>query len=221
MYQTKILYKSLILLLFLFDHQPLVQFPVQSIDNQQLISNVTCLAGIAKALSMPIILTTVGAKNNVLADPLFSSLTEVFPDVEPIDRTTTNAWSDPNFKAAVEKTNRKKLIMSGLWTEVCLAQTVIGALNDGFEVFIVTDCSGGLSVEAHERGVARLIQAGAVPMTWAAVLAELAPDFTTPEYNAALPAILANGGGVSLVAQYVMAQLKAGIVKMPEQMNKN
>ena len=201
---------------FIFiDHQPLVQFPVQSIDNQLLVSNVTCMASVAKALKMPVVLTTVGAKNSVLADPLFVSLSQLFPDTEPVDRTTTNAWSDPKFKEAVVNTKRKKLIMSGLWTEVCLAQTALGAIKDGFEVFFVSDCSGGLSIEAHERGCQRLIQAGAVPMTWGAVMSELTPDFTTPEYQSLLEPLTLNGSGVSLNGQYITAQIKAGIAKMP------
>jgi nicotinamidase-related amidase len=145
------------------DHQPYVAFPVQSIDKTQLVANVACLAGIAKALDVPTVLTTIGAHNSALADPLFKSLAAVFPEVAPIDRTTTNAWSDGAFRAAVHATGRKRLIMSGLWTEVCLAQTVIGALADGFEVFFVSDCSGGLSLEAHLDAKTRMVQAGAVP----------------------------------------------------------
>jgi nicotinamidase-related amidase len=197
------------------DHQPLVQFPVQSIDNQLLISNVTCLAGIAKALDIPTVLTTIGARNSILADPLFSSLTDVFPDTEPIDRTTTNAWSDDAFRAAVHATGRRKLVMSGLWTEVCVAQTALAAMADGFEVFFVSDCSGGLSTEAHEDAKRRMTQAGAIPMTWGAVMSELAPDFTSPEYNAILAPVLAHGGGVALNGQYISAQITSGTVQLP------
>jgi len=198
---------------FLFiDHQPLVQFPEQSIDNQLLISNVTCLAGIAKALAMPTVFTTIGARNSVLADPLFTSLTVLFPEADPVDRTTTNAWSDPDLRAQVQATGRRTLIMSGLWTEVCLAQTALSAMRDGYDVYFVSDCSGGLSVEAHERACQRLIQAGAKPMTWGGVMSELAPDFTSPEYQAILEPVLAHGGGVALNGQFIWAQIQAGIV---------
>jgi len=199
----------------LIDHQPWVAFAVESIDKNILINNVTGLALAAKTLGVPTVLTTVGAKGSVLADPLFSQISDLFPQVTPVDRTSTNAWSDPSLRAAVNATGRKKLIIAGLWTEVCLAQTVLSALKDGFEVYFVSDASGGVSKEAHEDAKARMIQAGARPMNWMGVVAEWTPDYTSPERNALTDALLRHGGGVSLAVQYLLAQVTAGLVPMP------
>lgn len=193
--------------LALIDHQPFVAFPVQSITATALINNVTALAKVAKALELPTVLTTINAKNGPLKDPLFMQLTDVFPDIEPIDRINTNAWSDENFVKAIKKTGRKKIIMAGLWTEVCLAQTAISALKDGYDVFFVSDASGGLSVESHHDAKLRMIQAGAIPITWAAVMAELCPDNTSNEYKSLYPVVIQNGEGVSAAVQYVMANI--------------
>lgn len=199
----------------LIDHQPWVAFAVESIDKNVLINNVTGLALAAKTLGVPTVLTTVGAKGSVLADPLFSQISDLFPQVTPVDRTSTNAWSDPSLRAAVNATGRKKLIIAGLWTEVCLAQTVLSALKDGFEMYFVSDASGGVSKEAHDDAKARMIQAGARPMNWLGVVAEWTPDYTSPERNALTDALLRHGGGVSLAVQYLLAQVTAGLVPMP------
>ena len=199
----------------LIDHQPWVAFAVESIDRNVLINNVTGLALAAKTLGVPTVLTTVGAKGSVLADPIFSPISDVFPDVTPVDRTSTNAWSDPNLRAAVEATGRKNLVMAGLWTEVCLAQTALSAMKDGFEVYFVSDASGGVSKEAHEDGKVRMIQAGAKPINWMGVVAEWTPDYTSPERIALTNALLRHGGGVSLAVQYLLAQVSAGLVPMP------
>ena len=199
----------------LIDHQPWVAFAVQSIDHTVLINNVTGLALAAKALGVPTVLTTVGAKGSVLADPLFTQISDVFPGVTPVDRTSTNAWSDPNLRGAFKATGRKKLIMAGLWTEVCLAQSVLSALRDGFEVYFVSDASGGVSKEAHDDAKARMVQAGGKPINWMGVVAEWTPDYTSPERMSLTEALLRHGGGVSLSAQYLFAQVAAGIVPMP------
>jgi len=199
----------------LIDHQPWVAFAVESIDKSVLINNVTGLALAAKTLGVPTVLTTVGARGSVLADPLFSQISDLFPQVTPVDRTSTNAWSDPSLRAAVNATGRKKLIIAGLWTEVCLAQTVLSALKDSFDVYFVSDASGGVSKEAHDDAKARMIQAGARPMNWLGVVAEWTPDYTSPERIALTDALLRHGGGVSLAVQYLLAQVTAGLVPMP------
>ena len=170
-------------------------------------NNTIGLAKVAKALSVPTVLTTINAKSGPLQDPLFVGLTEVFPDLTPIDRQNTNAWSDPAFVSAVEATGRRKLVMAGLWTEVCVAQTALSAKLAGYDVFVVTDASGGVSAEAHERAISRMIQAGIVPTTWQAVMAELCPDNTAPQYSALYPVVIQHGQGVSNAVQYVLANL--------------
>src|SRR5689334_12460365 len=141
--------------LLLIDHQPWVAFGVRSIDTGLLINNVAGLAQTARDLGVPVVLTTVGAQGSILSDPIFKEIGDLFPGVTPIDRTSTHAWSHPDVRAAIEKTGRKKLIMAGLVTEVCLAQSVLSALKDGFDVYFVSDCSGGLTVESHEDAKAR------------------------------------------------------------------
>ncbi|MFI9561411.1 isochorismatase family protein [Nonomuraea endophytica] len=193
----------------LIDHQPWVASMLQ-IDGNALLDNVAMLSRAAKLLEVPTVLTTVGARGGALADPIFTQISDVFPDVTPIDRTTTAAWSDPNVKAAVEATGRRKLIMAGLSTEVCLAQTVLGALKDGYEVYFASDCSGGITIEGHEDGKARMIQAGAVPINVSVVISEWAPDYTSPERTILTDVMLRHGGPISLAAQYVLAQGKDG-----------
>jgi nicotinamidase-related amidase len=201
--------------LMLIDHQPWVAFAVHSIDPGLMINNVAALAQAAKTLGVPTILTTVGAQGSVLVDPIFKELSEVFPDVTPIDRTSTHAWSHPDVRAAVDATGRKTLIMAGLVTEVCLAQSVLAALKDGFEVYFVSDCSGGITLEAHEDAKARMVQAGAKPVSWLAVISEWTPDYTSPERQALTEITRQRGGVAALMADYVIAQVTAGLVKAP------
>ncbi len=193
--------------LCLIDHQPWVAFPINSISPEHLTNNVMGLGRAAKSLGVPTILSTINGEGGPLRDPLFAGLRELWPEVLPIDRTNTNAWSDAAFVAAVEATGRRKLVMAGLWTEVCLAQTAISALQAGYEVFFGADASGGLSVEAHERACQRMIQAGAVPLTWFATVAEWCPDNTAAEYQGMYPITLAHGGGVGWAVEYIMANL--------------
>ncbi|WP_298123810.1 hydrolase [Brevundimonas sp.] len=194
-------------LLCLIDHQPWVAFPIRSIAPDSLTNNVLGLARSAVALGVPTLLTTINAEGGPLRDPLFGGLSKVFPDQTPIDRTNTNAWSDARFVDAVKASGRTKLVMAGLWTEVCLSQTVLSAIRDGYEVHFVADASGGLSPEAHERACQKMIQAGARPTTWFAVVAEWAPDNRSPEYQRLYPVILDHGMGVQWAVEYVMANL--------------
>jgi nicotinamidase-related amidase len=201
--------------LILIDHQPMVGFSVHSIDPGLMLNNVAALARAARDLGVPTVLTTVGAKGSILVDPIFKEIAAIFPDVTPIDRTSTHAWSHPEVRAAVDKTKRKKLIIAGLATEVCLCQSVLAALKDGFDVYFVSDCSGGVTTEAHEDGKARMVQAGARPMSLWSVLSEWAPDYTSAERQALIGVIRERGGIVALGADYVYAQVEAGLVKEP------
>ena len=165
--------------LILIDHQPQMAFATHSIDTLTLINNVTGLAKAAKIFKVPTVLTTVAAKS--FSGPLFTTVQAVFPDQKPIDRTTMNSWEDKNFLDAVKKTGRKKLVIAALWTEVCLIGPTLGAIDDGYEVYIVTDASGGVSPEAHEMAIRRMIQAGASPVTWLQVLLEYQRDWARQE----------------------------------------
>lgn len=191
--------------LILIDHQAWVAFSVESIDRSLLINNVAAMASAAKALEVPTILSTIGARGGPLSDPLFSQITEVFPDQEPIDRVSTNAWAD--IKPAVEATGRRVLLMAGLWTEVCLAQTALSAIEDGYTVYFISDCSGGVTREAHEDAKQRMLQAGATGINWVGVAAEWTPDFTSPERDAVIPSLAARGGGVGISIEYLVANI--------------
>ena len=205
--------------LVLIDHQPWVAFAVHSIDPGLMINNVAGLARSARDLGVPVVLTTVGAQGSILVDPIFKEISELFPDVTPIDRTSTHAWSHPDVRAAVDATGRKKLIMAGLVTEVCLAQSVLAALKDGYDVYFVSDCSGGITPEAHEDAKARMVQAGAKPMSWLAVTSEWTPDYTSRERAALADVTRQRGGSAALMFDYVMAQVTAGLVPLPSSMS--
>ncbi|HEY3307261.1 MAG TPA: hydrolase [Desulfuromonadaceae bacterium] len=193
-------------MLLLIDHQPQMAFASHSIDVQLLVNNVTGLAKSAKIFNVPVVLTTVAAKS--FSGPLFATVQEVYPDRDPIDRTTMNAWEDPKVVEAVKQTDRKKLIIAALWTEVCLATAAISALDDGFEVNIVTDASAGVSLEAHEMAIQRMIQAGAVPVTWLQVLLEWQRDWARQEtYNAVMNIAKEHAGGYGLGINYAKTML--------------
>lgn len=177
----------------LIDHQPQMAFATRSIDTGSLVNNVTGLAKAAKVFGVPTILTTVAAKS--FSGPIFPSIQAVFPEQTPIDRTTMNSWEDPSFLAAVKKTGRKKLIIAALWTEVCLMGPALGAIDDGYEVYVVTDASGGVTTEAHEMAIERMVQAGAAPVTWLQVMLEWQRDWARTETYGAVTAIAKEHGG--------------------------
>ena len=190
--------------LVLVDFQPWVAFSVRSIDAGLLVNNLAGIASGAKALDVPTVLTTVGAEGSALKDPLLNGLAEIRPDVTPIDRVSTNAWED--IREAVAATGRRTLLMAGLWTEVCLAQTAVSAMADGYRVFFISDCSGGLSEEAHEDAKARLVQAGATPISWMAVICEWTPDYTSEQRNRVIPSVMKYGSMAGISVEYLVAQ---------------
>jgi nicotinamidase-related amidase len=201
--------------LVLIDHQPGVGLAVQSIDQGLLVNNVAALAGAARALGVPTVLSTIGAKGSVLVDPIFKEISAIFPDITPIDRTTTHAWSDPKFRAAVDATGRKKLIMAGIVTGTCLSQSVLAARKDGFEVYFVSDCSGDVTKEAHDDAKVLMTQAGVKPITWLNLTGQWVPDYKSPERAALASTYSQRGGGVSLIADYVIDQVAASVVPAP------
>jgi nicotinamidase-related amidase len=197
----------------LIDHQPAVALNVHSIDQGLMVGNVAALSRVAKGLGVPTILTTVGARGSVLSDPIFKEISDVFPEITPIDRPSSNSWAHPEVRAAVEATGRTKLIMAGLLTEVCLAQAVLPALKDGYDVYYVSDCSGGSTKEAHDDAKVRMTMAGAKPINWMAVAAEWAPYWASPEVATVAAAY---SGSAGLARDYVMAQVTEGIVPLPD-----
>jgi nicotinamidase-related amidase len=164
--------------LLLIDHQPFQLANVNSHEPTMVINNVTALARIAKVYRIPTILTTV---NEERGGAIFKQVQAVFPDQKPINRTFINSWEDHRVVEAVKGTGRKKVVMAALWTEMCLAMPAIHAMGDGYEVYVVTDASGGVSPEAHDMGIRRVEAAGAQPITWLGMAGELQRDWARTE----------------------------------------
>jgi len=179
--------------LLLIDHQPFQFAGLRSHDTQTIINNVLGLAKSAKVFKVPTLLTTVVQDRGGY---ILKPLQDLFPEQKPIDRTFINAWEDPKIVDWVKKTGKKKLVIAALWTEICLAMPVIQALGEGYEVFIVTDASGGVSLEAHEMAIHRMIQAGAIPITWTVFASELQRDWARTTTVPALAEILVAHMGV-------------------------
>ncbi|MBL7858196.1 MAG: hydrolase [Cyclobacteriaceae bacterium] len=178
--------------LLLIDHQPFQFAGLRSHDSQTVINNVVGLAKTAKLFNVPTLLTTVLEQNGGL---ILKQLQDEFPDQRPINRTFINTWQDERVVNWVKATGKKKIIMAALWTEICLAMPAIHALGDGYEVYIVTDASGGVSLEAHEMAVQRMIQAGAVPLTWGMLTGELQRDWARVETIPGMAGILVGNYG--------------------------
>ena len=183
-------------------------FATRSIDIAELRNNVTGLAKSAKAFEVPTILTTVAEKS--FSGPIFPEVQAVFPDQTPIDRSTMNTWEDDRVVKEVEKTGRKKIVFAALWTEVCGVLPVLSAIEQGYDVYFVTDASGGVSKEAHDMAVQRMVQAGAKPITWVQYLLELQRDWARGEtYAAVMDIAKQHGGGYGLGIIYASEMFKA------------
>jgi nicotinamidase-related amidase len=178
----------------LIDHQPSQLANVNSHDPTMVINNVTALAKVAKTFDVPTILTTIGAARG---GEIFKQVQAVFPDQKPIDRSSINSWEDHRVVEAVKKTGRKKLVISALWSEMCLAQPAIHAMGEGYDVYAVTDASGGVSPEAHDMAIRRLVAAGAQPITWLGMAGELQRDWARTERLGAVAQILFDHAGAS------------------------
>jgi nicotinamidase-related amidase len=183
--------------LVLIDHQPYQLANLNSHDPHIAVNNATALAKTAKVFKVPTILTSVVADRG---GRIFPQITDVFPGQEVIDRTFINTWEDRKVVDAIKATGRKQLIMAGLWTEICVAMPAIQALGEGWNVTVVTDASGGVSVEAHEVAIQRMIAAGANVMTWLAVAAEWQRDWARMKSAVALTEVITQHAGGSGIA---------------------
>ena len=187
--------------LIFIDHQPQMSFGVANIDRQQLKNNTVALAKAGKIFNVPVIYTSVETES--FSGYIWPELLAVHPESKPIERTSMNSWEDAKFVEAVEKTGRKKLIISALWTEVCLTFPALMAMKEGYEVYVVTDTSGGTSVDAHERSVQRMVQAGAIPVTWQQVLLEYQRDWSRKEsYDAVMDLVREHSGAYGMGVDY-------------------
>jgi nicotinamidase-related amidase len=165
--------------LALIDYQREQYSGVGSVGHDELLAHVTMLGRVATTFELPVVLSTVYVRHGMSGTN--PELREVLPGVPEIDRTTMNSWEDPDFRKAVERTGRKKLILAGLWTEVCVAFPALDALRAGYEVYVVVDAIGGVSRVAHESAMQRMTQAGVIPISVLGLACELQRDWGRPD----------------------------------------
>lgn len=188
-------------ILLIIDHQPQMAFGVVSIDRQTLKNNVVALLKSAKVFRVPTILTTVETES--FSGYIWPEILEVFPDNDVLERTSMNSWDDQKVRDAVAATGRKKLILSGLWTEVCINMCAFSAMADDYELYVVEDACGGTSEMAHRASMDRMIQAGVVPVTWQQVLLEWQRDWARKEtYDTTLAVVKEHSGAYGMGVDY-------------------
>jgi nicotinamidase-related amidase len=175
------------------DHQPQMTFGVANIDRATLINNVTLLAKVAKEFNIPAVITSVETES--FSGYVWPQLLDVFPGQEVIERTSMNSWDDEGFRAAIEATGRKNIIITGLWTEVCVTWPTIEMLGAGYNVYVVEDCCGATSQAAHDASLSRMVQAGAVRVTTIPALLEWQRDWAKREHYDKLMGLIKNQGG--------------------------
>jgi nicotinamidase-related amidase len=186
----------------LLDYQPQTLLGVRSHDKQAIIENAATLAKAARLFELPVVLSTIAAE---LSGPLIPEIQTLFPDQEPIDRTSMNAWEHKEFRAAISVFGRQKIVIAGLWTGTCACFPTVGAMVEGYAVYLPTDACGDISIEAHERAVQRAVQAGVIPMSSLQVIFELQRDWARTETSSECMTILKEhsafgplSGGLSL-----------------------
>ena len=184
------------------DHQPQMAFGVQSIDRQTLKNNVVALAKAAKVFNIPTTITTVETES--FSGHSYPELLDVFPDAPVLERTSMNSWDDQKVRDALEKNQQKKVIVSGLWTEVCNITFSFSAMLEGnYEIYMVADASGGTSKESHDYAMQRMIQAGVIPVTWQQVLLEWQRDWAKRDtYDAVMDIVREHSGAYGMGVDY-------------------
>ena len=183
--------------LILIDYQSQMAFATKSINMVQLRNNAALVAKAAAEFKVPTILTTVAEKS--FSGPMFSEVTGPFPGQKMLDRTSMNTWEDENVIKEVNRIGKDRLVLAGLWTSVCIVGPALSALDQGFEVYAITDACGDVSNEAHERAVERMVQAGVRPMTSVQYLLELQRDWARGEtYTQTVATAIQHGGGYGL-----------------------
>src|SRR5882757_9544023 len=184
------------------DQQPHMDFGVQSIDRQVLKNNVVGLAKAAKTFNVPTTITSVESEG--FSGFTYPELLDVFPDKPVRERTSMNSWDDKKVREALKANGRTKVVVSGLWTEVCNNTFALSAmLEGGYEIYMVGDASGGPSKEAHDYSMQRMIQAGVVPVTWQQVLLEWQRDWARREtYDAEIVIVGEHSGGYGMGVDY-------------------
>ena len=188
--------------LVFIDHQPQMAFGVSNnIDRQMLVNNVLLLAKAAKEFGVPTILTTVETES--FSGPMWPELLDVFPSQTPIERTGMNSWDTEEFRKAIEATGKKNIILSGLWTEVCICWPTLNMIGEGYNIFVVEDACGGTSQAAHDAALSRMTQAGAVRMTTVGTVLEFQRDWANRDhYDALMQLFREHGGAYGIGIEY-------------------
>lgn len=194
--------------LVLIDHEGQMAFATKSIDPVELRNNVGLISGASKIFNIPTVVTTVAEKS--FSGPVFPEILEFFPNQkEYIDRTTMNTWEDVNAYKAILGKEKKKLVLAGLWTSVCIVGPAMSAINDGYDVYVITDASGDVSKAAHDMAIERMLQVGVKPITSLQYLLELQRDWARGEtYEAVNLLAMRFGGAYGVGIQYAREMLK-------------
>lgn len=188
--------------LIFIDHQPQMAFGVQSIDRQTLKNNTVALAKAARIFGIPTTITTVETES--FSGHTYPELLAVFPETPLLERTSMNSWDDQKVRDALKRNGKNKIVVSGLWTEVCNCTFALSAMHDAdYEIYMVADASGGTSVEAHDYAMQRMVQAGVVPMTWQQVLLEWQRDWAKRDtYDAVMALVKEHSGAYGMGVDY-------------------
>jgi nicotinamidase-related amidase len=184
------------------DQQPQMAFGVQSMDRQALKNNTVALAKAAKVFNIPTIITTV--ETEAFSGHTYPELLDVFPGKDILERSSMNSWDDQKVRDALAANGKKKVVVSGLWTEVCNNSFALCAMLEGdYEIYMVADASGGTSKEAHDYAMQRMIQAGVIPVTWQQVMLEWQRDWARREtYEAVMAIVREHSGAYGMGVDY-------------------
>ena len=188
--------------LIFIDQQPQMAFGVQSIDRQVLKNNVVALAKAAKVFKIPTIITSVESES--FSGYTYPELLDVFPNQKLLERTSMNSWDDKKVRDALKANGRNKVVVSGLWTEVCNNSfSLCAILEGGYEIYMVADASGGTSKDGHDYAMQRMIQVGVVPVTWQQVMLEWQRDWARKEtYDAVMAIVREHSGAYGMGVDY-------------------
>ena len=161
--------------LVMIDFQSQMAFATHSIEAVTLRNNAALVANAAAGFGVSTILTTVAEKS--FSGPMFDEIKDAFPGQAMLDRTSMNTWEDAAVIRRINEIGKTRIVLSGLWTGVCIVGPALSAIDQGFEVYVLADACGDVSPEAHERAMQRMVQAGAQPMTSLQYLLELQRDW--------------------------------------------
>jgi len=194
--------------LIMIDFQSQMSFATKSIDAVNLRTNAELISQAAAGFGVSTILTTVAEKS--FSGPMFSEITDAFPGQKLLDRTSMNTWEDAAVIDEVNRIGKKRLVLAGLWTSVCIVGPTLSALDQGFEVYVIADACGDVSTEAHDRAMDRMVQAGAMPMTSLQYMLELQRDWArTDTYELTTGIAKKLGGSYGLGIVYAKSMFGA------------